>query len=73
MFGLGLATGIAFDASIVRMVLVPATMKLLGDANWWLPGWRDRRPPKIDPEGEARLPESGMGPDPDPAPVVATG
>ena len=42
MMGLGLATAIAVDATIVRLVLVPATMKLLGDANWWLPGWLDR-------------------------------
>ncbi len=39
MFGLGLATAILVDATIVRMVLVPATMTLLGDPNWWLPGW----------------------------------
>ncbi|MDQ6697825.1 MAG: MMPL family transporter, partial [Actinomycetota bacterium] len=38
-FGLGLATAILVDATIVRMVLVPATMSLLGDANWWLPRW----------------------------------
>ena len=38
MMGLGLATAIALDATIVRLVLVPATMKLLGNANWWLPG-----------------------------------
>ena len=37
MFGLGLATAIFVDATIVRLVLVPATMTLLGDANWWLP------------------------------------
>ena len=42
MMGLGLATAIAVDATIVRLVLVPATMKLLGRANWWLPGWLDR-------------------------------
>ena len=46
MFGLGLATAIFVDATLVRMVLVPATMKLLGDANWWLPGWLDRRLPR---------------------------
>ena len=38
MFGLGLATAIFVDASLVRMVLVPAVMTLLGDANWWMPG-----------------------------------
>ncbi|GAA3031700.1 MMPL family transporter [Kitasatospora albolonga] len=42
MFGLGLATAILIDATVVRMVLVPATMTLLGRANWWLPGWLDR-------------------------------
>ena len=47
MFGLGLATAILVDATIVRMVLVPATMKLLGDANWWIPRWLDRRLPRL--------------------------
>ncbi len=42
MMGIGLATAIALDATIVRLILVPATMKLLGRANWWLPGWLDR-------------------------------
>jgi RND superfamily putative drug exporter len=41
MFGLGLATAIFVDATVVRLVLVPATMTLLGRANWWLPGWLD--------------------------------
>ena len=57
MFGLGLATAIFVDASIVRMILVPATMKLMGDANWWLPNWLDRLLPNIDIEGETGLPE----------------
>jgi putative drug exporter of the RND superfamily len=60
MMGLGLATAIFVDATIVRLVLVPATMKLMGDANWWLPGWLDRLLPTIDIEGEARLPEPEM-------------
>jgi RND superfamily putative drug exporter len=47
MFGLGLATAIFVDATIVRMVLVPATMRLLGDANWWVPGWLDRLLPTL--------------------------
>ncbi|TYK43472.1 MMPL family transporter [Actinomadura decatromicini] len=42
MFGLGLATAILIDATVVRMVLVPATMTLLGRTNWWLPRWLDR-------------------------------
>lgn len=57
MMGLGLATAIFVDATIVRMVLVPATMKLMGNANWWLPGWLDRLLPTIDIDGEAGLPE----------------
>jgi RND superfamily putative drug exporter len=52
MFGVGLATAIFVDASIVRMILVPATMKLMGDANWWLPNWLDRLLPAIDIEGD---------------------
>ena len=50
MMGVGLATAIFLDATVVRLVLVPATMKLLGDANWWLPGWLDRLLPELDPE-----------------------
>ncbi len=42
MFGLGLATAILIDATLVRLVLVPAIMQLLGDANWWLPRWMGR-------------------------------
>ena len=60
MMGLGLATAIFVDATIVRIVLVPATMKLMGDANWWIPGWLDRLLPEIDIEGEAGLPEPEM-------------
>ena len=51
MMGIGLATAIAVDAYIVRLILVPATMKLLGRANWWLPGWLDRILPHLDLEG----------------------
>jgi putative drug exporter of the RND superfamily len=36
---IGLAAGIIFDATVVRALLVPATMRLLGDANWWMPQW----------------------------------
>jgi len=47
MFGIGLAAAILVDATIVRMVLVPATMALLGKANWWLPAWLDRILPHL--------------------------
>ncbi len=57
MMGLGLAAAIFVDATIVRVILVPATMKLMGDANWWLPDWLDRRLPRIDIDGGAGLPE----------------
>ena len=62
MMGLGLATAIFVDATIVRVVLVPATMKLMGDANWWIPGWLDRLLPMIDIEGERGLPEPELEP-----------
>ena len=42
LFGLGLAVAVLIDATIVRLVLVPATMELLGDRNWWIPKWLDR-------------------------------
>src|SRR5690606_36155067 len=46
MFGVVLATAVLIDATIVRVVLVPATMKLMGRANWWLPRWLDRLLPR---------------------------
>ncbi len=42
MFGVGLATAVLIDATIVRLMLVPSVMVLIGDKNWWLPGWLDR-------------------------------
>jgi RND superfamily putative drug exporter len=51
LFGLGLAIAVFIDATVVRMILVPATMELLGNRNWWLPGWIARILPKIDVEG----------------------
>jgi RND superfamily putative drug exporter len=50
MLGVGLSTAIVLDATIVRMVLVPATMALMGRANWWLPRWLDRRLPHVSME-----------------------
>ncbi len=51
LFGLGLASAVLVDATVVRMVLVPATMELLGDRNWWLPKWLDKLLPHINVEG----------------------
>lgn len=59
MFGLGLAGAVALDAFVLRTVLVPALMHLLGRTNWWLPGWLDRR-----------LPHVAVDPPDDPAPTV---
>ncbi|HET9859733.1 MAG TPA: MMPL family transporter [Nocardioidaceae bacterium] len=50
MLGFGMAVAIALDATVVRMVLVPATMAMLGHRNWWLPGWLDRLLPHVDAE-----------------------
>ena len=51
LFGVGLAVAVFLDATLVRMVLVPATMSLVGRANWWLPNWLDRILPHLDLEG----------------------
>ena len=48
MFGLGLAVAVLLDATVIRMLLVPATMRVLGDANWWIPAWLDRLLPSLD-------------------------
>jgi RND superfamily putative drug exporter len=48
LFGVGLAAAVFLDATLVRMVLVPASMSLLGRANWWLPTWLDRVLPHVD-------------------------
>jgi RND superfamily putative drug exporter len=70
LFGLGMASAILIDATLVRMLLVPATMELLGDANWWLPRWLDRRLPDFDVEGvHLALP----GADPEVREPVVTG
>lgn len=53
MFGVGLAVAVLLDVTLVRMVLVPAAMSLLGHRAWWLPAWLERRLPAIDIEGGA--------------------
>jgi RND superfamily putative drug exporter len=57
LMGLGLAVAVLIDATVVRMVLVPATMELLGDWNWWLPKWLDRILPRVHVEGAHTLEE----------------
>ncbi|MCA9822134.1 MAG: MMPL family transporter [Dehalococcoidia bacterium] len=51
-FGLGLAIAVFIDATVVRLMLVPATMELMGKWNWWLPSWMGRLIPHISLEGE---------------------
>ena len=67
--GLGLATAVFVDATMVRMVLVPATMELLGDRNWWLPRWLDRLLPSAPPPPP--LPPAPPPPPPPPGAVPA--
>jgi uncharacterized membrane protein YdfJ with MMPL/SSD domain len=54
--GLGAAVAIALDATLVRLVLVPAAMKLMGQWNWWMPSWLDRLLPRLSFEGGKREP-----------------
>src|SRR5207342_2486 len=50
LFGIGLASAIFLDATVVRMVLVPAVMQLLGSRNWWIPDWLESKLPSLDVE-----------------------
>ncbi len=59
VFGLGLAVAILIDSTIVRMVLVPSVMELIGRANWWMPRWLDRVLPRI---GADVVPVEGVRP-----------
>lgn len=56
MLGLGLAVSVLIDATVVRLLLVPAVMTLLGPAAWWSPRWPDRILPHVRTEGEEQLP-----------------
>jgi RND superfamily putative drug exporter len=70
--GIGLAAAIFIDATLVRMVLVPSTMEVLGEANWWLPKWLDRIVPHIGFESvddEDLEPRPEAEPEPEPVPA----
>jgi uncharacterized membrane protein YdfJ with MMPL/SSD domain len=76
--GLGLSVAIALDATLVRLVLVPAAMELMGSWNWWLPRWLDRILPRADFESSGRSggdddgsPPPGRAPAEEPEPVTA--
>jgi RND superfamily putative drug exporter len=61
LVGFGLAFAVFIDATLVRLVLVPATMELLGDRNWWFPSWLEWMP-KVHIEGE---PDFAIVPEPE--------
>ncbi|MEU0523444.1 MMPL family transporter [Streptomyces niveus] len=72
--GFALAVAVLVDATLIRVVLVPAAMRLAGAANWWLPGWLDRALPRVHlTEGPAPAPEAPDGGAPDGAPDGAAG
>ena len=66
--GLGMAVAVFLDATVIRLVLVPATMALLGDLNWWVPHWLDRLLPHIDID--AAVPVTPLDPIPGPARIL---
>ncbi|MEV6109052.1 MMPL family transporter [Streptomyces sp. NPDC051940] len=68
MFGIALAAAVALDAFVLRTLLVPALMHLLGGANWWLPTWLDRRLPHLGIEGPTPTPGPEHLPLPQPTP-----
>jgi RND superfamily putative drug exporter len=70
--GFGMAIGVLFDAFVVRMLIVPAVMHLIGDAAWWLPKWLNRILPDVDVEGAAleRGATGSAAPSPDSRPAL---
>ncbi len=62
IIGIGMAAAVIIDATIIRLVLVPSTMELLGDKNWWMPAWLDRIIPTLDVEGSHTHPEATIEP-----------
>ena len=77
--GVGLAVAVLIDATIIRGILLPASMKILGDWNWYLPSWLEWIPhvhepefeprPKSAPEPPADEPSAGDEPEPEPSPA----
>jgi RND superfamily putative drug exporter len=70
MMGVGLAVAVLVDATVVRAVLLPATMKLLGDWNWYLPRWLEWLP-HLTPELSLE-PAPGPAAEPEPEPRIPT-
>lgn len=69
-FGLGMAAAVAIDATLIRCVLVPAVMALLGPRAWWMPGWLGRLAPEISIEGEKYFAERDAAHDPATGPTT---
>ena len=69
-FGIGLAAAVLIDAFVIRTVLVPSLMHLIGDPNWWLPRWLDRVLPRVSIEAEEEYEEVEA---PEERPPVAAG
>jgi RND superfamily putative drug exporter len=74
--GVGLAMAVLIDATIIRVVLLPATMKLLGDWNWYLPSWLEWLPhvthePELEPVGADEGDRDRKGPEPEQGPSPA--
>ena len=63
-FGVGLAVAIALDATVVRCLLVPAVMEILGRRSWWLPGWLERVLPHVNVEGAGVFDDAAEAPAP---------
>jgi RND superfamily putative drug exporter len=71
MIGVGMAVAVLVDATLVRMILVPATMELLGRVNWWIPAWLDRVLPHLDVEGTSHpAPQPEAAPEPQGEPAL---
>jgi RND superfamily putative drug exporter len=66
MLALGLGASVIIDATVIRMMIVPALMFVFDRANWWMPEWLDRILPRLEPEPELPVPATGL-----PAPVSA--
>jgi RND superfamily putative drug exporter len=74
-FGIGLAVAVILDATIVRCLLVPALMVMMGNSNWYMPRWLERLLPHISIEGaeffKARDRRPAVAPEPEPGPIAS--
>ncbi len=71
VIGIGMASAILIDATVVRLLLVPAVMHLVGSRNWWMPAWMERRIPQVHVEGHPEHYRTGRGLEPAFEPAVS--